>query len=398
MGRLLLALVGALSLGLLAEPAVAGRPLVVGAAEDAIKQPYLPAAIAKLSLARLAGLQAIRVTAQWTPGMRTFASGQRVELENAAAAAQLTGIRLYVAVYPRGSSVTPLTPSAQAEFAAYAASVAAGLRRYGVLDLIIGNEPNLNRFWMPQFGKNGSNTAAPAYSRLLARAYDAVKAVSPEARIIGGALAPRGTDRPDGNRPSHSPTTFIRDLGAAYRTSRRARPIMDAFAVHPYPDSAKQAPTVAHPRSTSISIADYDKLVSLLGKAFDGTAQKGRTLPILYAEFGVQSRIVPEKAALYTNHAAPAAADAVDESVQASYYRQAIDLASCQPNVTGLLLFLVSDEPDLRAWQSGLYYADDTPKSSLEPVRAAAEAAASEGLDECKPSEPGKGKGKWRSG
>src|SRR5947209_12408890 len=32
---------------------------------------------------------------------------------------------------------------------------------------------------------------------------------------------------------------------------------------------------------------------------------------------------------------------------------------------------LFRSEPQLAAWQSGLYYADDTPKSSLAAVRAA---------------------------
>ena len=38
----------------------------------------------------------------------------------------------------------------------------------------------------------------------------------------------------------------------------------------------------------------------------------------------------------------------------------------------GILLFHAVDEAQLPAWQSGLYYADGTPKSSLGPVRDAA--------------------------
>ena len=38
----------------------------------------------------------------------------------------------------------------------------------------------------------------------------------------------------------------------------------------------------------------------------------------------------------------------------------------------GLLLFHVQDEPALSAWQSGEYYVDGTPKTSLYPVRSAA--------------------------
>ena len=53
-------------------------------------------------------------------------------------------------------------------------------------DVSIGNEPNLNLFWMPQFGPNGEDVAATAYLALLAAAYDAVKAVSPDVNVIGG--------------------------------------------------------------------------------------------------------------------------------------------------------------------------------------------------------------------
>jgi hypothetical protein len=106
--------------------------------------------------------------------------------------------------------------------------------------------------------------------------------------------------------------------------------------------------------------------------AFDGTAQRGSTLPILYDEFGVQTRAEPVKRSIYTNAARPSAGDAVDEQTQGRYYRQALQLVACQPTVVGLLFFHVSDEADLDRWQSGVYYADDTPKTSLPTVREAA--------------------------
>ena len=89
--------------------------------------------------------------------------------------------------------------------------------------VIIGNEPNLNRFWLPQFGLDGSSAAPADYLALLARTYDALEAVSDDVTVYGGAVSPRGTDRPDGLRPTHSPTTFIQGLGAAYRTSGRTQ-------------------------------------------------------------------------------------------------------------------------------------------------------------------------------
>ena len=62
-----------------------------------------------------------------------------------------------------------------------------------------------------------------------------------------------------------------------------------------------------------------------------------------------------------------------DEQTQADFYRRAMELAACQQNVAGLLLFHSHDEPAVTGFQSGVYYVDGTAKSSLEPVRGAAE-------------------------
>jgi hypothetical protein len=207
---------------------------------------------------------------------------------------------------------------------------------------------------------------------LLAKTYDALKAVSPDINVIGGALSPRGQDKPGAARQTHSPTRFIADLGAAYRKSGRARPIMDMFAIHPYLIPSRLPPTFAHPRTTTIGIADYPKLVALLTRAFARTAQPGATLPIVYDEFGYQSVPPASKRSLYTHLATAAARDAITEPRQALYYRQAIALAQCQPNVAGLLIFHVVDERDANAWQSGVYYPDGTAKTSMDGVRLAA--------------------------
>ena len=358
-------------------PGRAQRPLLVGAAEDASRQSELSAAKAKMDLASLAGLDAVRITSVWPPGQTTVSSEELRVLRNAAAAALLDSIRLFVSVYPKDGSMVPLTNASRKDFASYAASLARALPT--VTDFIVGNEPNLNRFWMPQFVAGTEDAAAPAYEKLLAQTYDALKTTNPGLNVIGGALAPRGGDRPLA-RPTHSPTIFIRDLGYAYRTSKRKQPLMDMLAFHPYLEKSSLPPTFSHPRNKYISLNDYVKLTALLSEAFDGTAQRGSTLPILYDEFGVQSQIVPSKSGLYANADSPVAEDAVPETTQAAYYRQALELATCQPTVVGLLFFHVSDESDLRAWQSGLFYFDDTPKSSMAPVREAAWAAEADTL------------------
>ncbi len=48
-----------------------------------------------------------------------------------------------------------------------------------------------------------------------------------------------------------------------------------------------------------------------------------------------------------------------------------------------MLLFHTHDEPGRSGWQSGLVYADGTPKTSLEPVRDAMEAAGSATIGFC---------------
>src|SRR4051812_34187305 len=351
----------------LAPAAHAGGPeLVLGATEDAVRAPTMAQAKAQMDLLALAGFRGVRITQVWTPGEQKVSAVDRAILENVAAAAKLDHVEVLTSVMNQGSKTTPLTEEDQADFAAYAASIVNAVPE--LRTIIVGNEPNLNRYWLPQFNEDGSDAAAPAYESLLALTYDAIKAADPDVTVVGGAVSPRGADKPDGVRPTHSPTVFIHDIGQAMRDSARTDPIMDGFAFHPYEDNSSVAPaTGIHPNSTTIALADYDKLVASLGEAFGDYE-----MPIWYDEFGVESLIPAEKAALYSA-AEPTTTKPVDETTQAAYYRQAVQLVFCQPNVRGLFLFHTADEKDLTAWQSGVYYADDTAKTSLKSVRTSLE-------------------------
>ena len=354
--------------------------MAFGAAEDVVRAPDLVSAKAEMTLFRLAGFSSIRVTSQWLPGQVAPTEPELTVLRNVTGAAQLSGVKVYLSVYPPGSRSTPLTPEAREEFAAYLTVLTQQLP--SIDDVIVGNEPNLNRFWLPQFNPDGSNAASPAYLALLMRSYDALKAIDPRTRIWGGALAPRGVDRPGTGRDTHSPVAFLRDMGTAYRASGRTLPIMDGLAFHPYADSSGQAPGTPHPKSTTIGLADYTRLIQTLATAFDGTAQSGSTLPILYDEFGVESQIPAGKAKLYTG-VEPATTRPVDEITQGQYYGQALQFAFCQPNVAGILLFHSQDEPALGSWQSGVYYADGSPKTSLYAVRDALARARGGSIARC---------------
>jgi hypothetical protein len=367
--RALVVLLAALAF---APTAFAGGPSMrIGVAEDAVKRASLVETKSQLDLLKFAGLDAVRVTETWTPGTTALTPTDATQLSNITSGSALAGLKVYVSVAQFGSKTTPLTEQDQSDFAAYAANIASHYPQ--LAGLIVGNEPNLNRFWLPQFNDDGSDAAAPAYESLLAQTYDVVKAAQPSLQVIGGAVSPRGGDASSfgGIRPTHSPTAFIQDMGIAYRASERTAPIMDAFGFHPYGDNSSQAPSFQHPNTTTIGLADYGKLVALLGTAFDGTGQSGSTLPILYDEYGVESQIPTAKASLYTG-TENVATHPVDETTQGTYYAQALALAFCQPNVEGVLLFHAFDDTDLQQWQSGVYYADETPKPSLPILRAAA--------------------------
>src|SRR5215210_8435181 len=108
--------------------------LVVGAVEDAAKS---GPADTKMLLAREAGYRAIVLSAVWTPPLEAPPPAELKALETAIIAAATNGIRPIVAVYSF-SSVTPTTPEARAQFAAYAASIP---RQFpAVRDIIVGNE------------------------------------------------------------------------------------------------------------------------------------------------------------------------------------------------------------------------------------------------------------------
>ena len=336
-------------------------PFVVGAVDDAARHPG-----PVLGQLAAAGFDSLAITSYWDPGRSRPAAEELATLRDVTRRARSRGLRVFLAVFHRGSATTPLTAGARRQFASYTAAIVREVP--AIRDVIVGNEPNINRFWLPQFGPDGESDAPAAYLALLAATFDAIKAADADVFVWGGALAPRGSDRPFGRRPTHSPGRFIRELGRALRASGRSNPPMDGFAFHPYPETSSTPPDVAHPnpRSRTIGLADVDRLEELLREAF------GRELPILYSELGVETRIPPAKAHLYEGQEP---ADPVDEPTQADFYRRALELAACQEGVVGVLLFHSHDEPFLTGFQSGLYYVDGSPKQSLPAVRAAIESA-----------------------
>jgi hypothetical protein len=173
--------------------------------------------------------------------------------------------------------------------------------------------------------------------------------------------------------PRHLPLRFLRELGDAYARSGRTRPLVDSFGHNPYPQHAAESPAVAH-LDGYVGQGDYPTLVRVLHESFAGTPQPvpgERGVTIWYLETGFQT-VPPFGSPLYfgrenEQRALPALADSgVD---QAKQLRDAIELAYCQPAVGALFNFQLADERRLGGWQSGLLWANWTPKPSLHAVR-----------------------------
>src|SRR5262245_887938 len=188
-----------------------GHGLVVGALEDGVKIPQPELADQRVAFGSDAGFDALNVTTAWAPGQTAPDPGELQILRNVAKAAEKRGIALLITAYAARSGDAPRTPEEQAAYAQFLASIARALP--SVRNFAVWNEPNINRFWLHQFDEAGNDIAARDYASLLAHSYDALKAVSPKIDVYGGNLAPRGFDDAGSPRPTHSPTTFIRDMG-----------------------------------------------------------------------------------------------------------------------------------------------------------------------------------------
>src|SRR5215203_6538475 len=121
--KVLLSVIAALALGVVPAASAGGPFMFVGAADDVVVQRDPVLAQSRTDLAKLAGLDTLRLSVQWSRG-QTELEGPALEgLENAVTAAKLDGIRIVLSLYPLGSSVTPLTDADRADFAAWATDV-----------------------------------------------------------------------------------------------------------------------------------------------------------------------------------------------------------------------------------------------------------------------------------
>jgi hypothetical protein len=377
---------------LLAGSVRAAPGLLVGMDDDTLKWAEKPQAHSTLAYARDLGIRAVRVTVQWHPGQTRLGVDDRIPVDRMILATWAAQFRVVLAVYGRAVDA----PQTDAARDAYCTFVGSLFRRYpGVVDVVIWNEPNKGRFWQPQFDAAGQSVGPAQYEALLARCYDVLHRTRPNVNVIA-ASSPRGNNRPSLSvSASHSPVEFYRKLGEAYRASGRTAPIFDTIGHNPYPTTNAERPWARHVGGT-IGEGDYDKLMAVLTEAFGGTGQpvpgQGR-VSIWYMEQGFQTTIDPAKASLYRGtendkHALPpwllrttagtATGLAADQATQLT---DAVSLAYCQPGVAAYFNFEIADEPNLAGWQSGLLWADGTPKPSYQPFKDAVRRIAQHNVD-----------------
>src|SRR5262249_27007155 len=134
-----------------------------------------------------------------------------------------------------------------------------------------------------------------------------------------------------------------------------------------------------YPKPKDASVSNLPRIYQAFYDAFRGTPQRtigrqpGGGLPVSLNETGVQT-VTRGNANFGTEVSATPAGGVVGkwatETYQSSWYVQMLDLVACDPNVHLVNIFHLLDDVDLAAWQSGLYYADQTPKDSAVAVRS----------------------------
>jgi hypothetical protein len=179
-----------------------------------------------LAAMKAAGITSVRMDADWTwvqpSGPKTFDWTAMDQVVKSARAAGMS-VDLIIDNCPSWAALasakgdTSPQPASAAQYATFAAEVAARYAPQGVGMFEIWNEPNNAAFWAPK-------PNPVAYTADLVAAYAAIKKVDPSAFIISGGLAPEATDG-----TNISPLDFLKAMYAS-----GAKGSFDGLGYHPY--------------------------------------------------------------------------------------------------------------------------------------------------------------------
>jgi hypothetical protein len=330
--------------------------IIVGVTDDTAK--WMTRQDGIVGVHRDLRLMAVRVTIPWKPEQVRPTRLQQVYLRRIARMVQLNE-RIVLSVY----NVARYAPAAAPARNRYCAFLRGVVRQIPLIhDVEIWNEANSPAYWPQAEG-------ATTYGALLARCYDVLHSRPGPINVISSTAS------------RHDPAALVFQLGAAYRSGGRLRPLFDTFGHNPYPENSAEPPWALHESSDLIAEGDYETLLNVLQTSFDGTPQPvpgTRGVSIWYVEDGFQTVPPPEKRRYYRGrendpHAVPALSTSGEVRVvdQATQLRNATLLAYCQPAVSGFLNFGLLDEDKLGGWQSGLLWRDGSRKPSYDVFKAA---------------------------
>jgi hypothetical protein len=206
----------------------------------------------------------------------------------------------------------------------------------------VWNEPNLQGFLTPQYNAAGKSVAPANYAKLAAAGYTGIKAGNPQAQVAIGETSARGTDRPNGLRPTHTPGKFAELVAKANPNLK-----FDAWSHHPYPFNPNSPPTqvVKWPNVSLASLPRFDASLK--------TWFHRKSVPIWITEYGHQTK--------------PPDAFGVSYATQAAYIQQSISIATSYPFVSMFIWFVFQDDQG-QPWESGVYTDGGAPKGT-SPTR-----------------------------
>jgi len=311
------------------------------------------------------GLRQAVIAVRFRPSEPTVIQ-DKAQLDEVIPNAVAAGLDVVLAVYPYPPRELEAGLGSASLFGSYAGAVASIYPQ--VKRFVVGNEPNQPAFWRPQFNGSGANVSAAAFGGYLAAAYDALKAVDPEITVVGVGLSPRGNDRPRAkNNISTSPVRFLRALGAWYRRSGRATPIMDAFSFHPYPNEATD-PLERGYGWPNAGFVNLDRVKQALWDAFHDTGQPTTLdgLELHLDEVGWQV-----STARRPGYRGAENVPVTDEASQAVIYGELVRRAACDPDVAEISFFGFRDDGLRTGFQAGLQRVDGSARPAAEAVRAA---------------------------
>ena len=135
--------------------------MLVGASDDALKWHTSDA----IPVGEMLSLQSLQDHAPVAPRADGADAGVRGILNDVTYRG--ARFRIVLSVFSDDPDDAPTTEAARNDYCTYVRNTLARYRR--IDDVVIWNEPNLSRFWRPQYDAAGVSAAPAAYEALLAR-------------------------------------------------------------------------------------------------------------------------------------------------------------------------------------------------------------------------------------